>query len=319
MMATFALVSVLGHVPNALLRPGKAPCRISVPGKAPCRISVPVALFEHHVVEHVVAQHHLVTRALPPLPTNGFEALLQYMATLAQHCRHGALPTVPTSTAAHLSLAYLSSLEHHYFRTTTAQAFSLVAAGDALAQAIEMRTGGVAYDPARTLRMGLLGLLIGGFGTARWLQVLERAVPGNGSPQPVIAKALLDACIWAPLANTAYLVLTPLTEGESPATVKRQLSEQFIPVMKTELASFLPYNLVSFSLVPPLVRPFTTGFISMCFAVYISWVSHSSTTSTTTSTTTRSIGGNSASPSEENMDEEALGGALPMIVEAEVC
>jgi len=148
MMATFALVSVLGHVPNALLRPGKAPCRISVPGKAPCRISVPVALFEHHVVEHVVAQHHLVTRALPPLPTNGFEALLQYMATLAQHCRHGALPTVPTSTAAHLSLAYLSSLEHHYFRTTTAQAFSLVAAGDALAQAIEMRTGGVAYDPA---------------------------------------------------------------------------------------------------------------------------------------------------------------------------
>ena len=33
--------------------------------------------------------------------------------------------------------------------------------------------------------------------------------------------------------------------------------------MKTELKTFFPYNLLSFSLVPPLVRPFTTGVVSM--------------------------------------------------------
>ena len=56
---------------------------------------------------------------------------------------------------------------------------------------------------------------------------------------------------------------TPLLEGESVETVCGILKERFVPVMKTELATFFPYNLVSFSLVPPLVRPFTTGFISM--------------------------------------------------------
>eukprot|EP00966_Prymnesium_polylepis_P277715 6416225-Prymnesium_polylepis.1 len=45
--------------------------------------------------------------------------------------------------------------------------------------------------------------------------------------------------------------------------------------MRTELSTFFPYNLVSFSLVPPLLRPFTTGFVSMCFAVYMSWATHS--------------------------------------------
>ena len=90
----------------------------------------------------------------------------------------------------------------------------------------------------------------------------------------VVIKAILDACIWAPLANTGYLILTPLLEGESVESVGGLLQEQFVPVMKTEFATFFPYNLISFSLVPPLVRPFTTGFVSMCFAVYISWVTH---------------------------------------------
>ena len=44
--------------------------------------------------------------------------------------------------------------------------------------------------------------------------------------------------------------------------------------MKTELMTFFPYNLVSFSVIPPLLRPFTTGFVSMCFSVYISYVTH---------------------------------------------
>ena len=52
------------------------------------------------------------------------------------------------------------------------------------------------------------------------------------------------------------------------------LRERFVPVMKTEWCTFFPYNLVSFSLVPPLIRPFTTGFVSMCFAVYISYMTH---------------------------------------------
>merc|ERR1712194_919397 len=55
----------------------------------------------------------------------------------------------------------------------------------------------------------------------------------------------------------------------------RQVSENFLPVMKTELSTFFPYNLVAFSLIPPLVRPFSTGLLSMCFSIYISLTTHS--------------------------------------------
>merc|ERR1712166_418221 len=78
----------------------------------------------------------------------------------------------------------------------------------------------------------------------------------------------------APIANTAYLILTPLTEGASLEEVGAQLGENFLPVMKTEMGTFFPYNLVAFSLIPPLVRPFSTGLLSMCFSIYISLTTH---------------------------------------------
>mmetsp|Transcript_3320 Transcript_3320/g.5508 ORF Transcript_3320/g.5508 Transcript_3320/m.5508 type:complete len:117 (-) Transcript_3320:54-404(-) len=87
---------------------------------------------------------------------------------------------------------------------------------------------------------------------------------------------MLDGCVWAPIANTAYLIFTPLLEGEDLDFVKEKLTNRFVPVMKAELSTFLPYNLVSFSMIPPLIRPFSTGFLSMCFAVYLSIVSHES-------------------------------------------
>jgi len=215
----------------------------------------------------------------------------------------------------HLSSMYLNSLQEHYYATTAIQALTLVATGDVLAQTFEINSAkppgapAQAYDSLRTARMGALGMLIGGFGTARWLQFLEMLLPLReseagvwsafeavpswmyapilrladatnldqtvvGDAYFVLLKATLDACFWAPLANTAYLVLTPLSEGESVESVKGILRERFVPVMKTELMTFFPYNLISFSLVPPLVRPFTTGFVSMCFAVFISWITH---------------------------------------------
>jgi len=177
--------------------------------------------------------------------------------------------------ASALSSAYHGALEQHYYSTTAAQAFALVGAGDALSQAIERRSsGGGEYDPARTVRMALLGLLIGGLGTACWLRHLEAALPGHDSAARVLQKAALDACVWAPLANSGYLVLTPLLEGRRPEEVASMVGQRFLPVMRTELCTFFPYNLVSFSAVPPLLRPFSTGFVSMCFAVYISWITH---------------------------------------------
>ena len=225
--------------------------------------------------------------------------------------------TVAPQMSLDLGASYLAALSEHYYLTTAAQAFTLVSMGDLIAQFIERQDDDSTaqapppLDLRRTLRMGMLGTAIGGFGTATWLRWLEGALPvveaqsavtfadmppwlyepvlraletfgpehGIGLDSItddllVLIKATLDACVWAPIANTAYLILTPLTEGASLEEVGAQLGENFLPVMKTELSTFFPYNLVAFSLIPPLVRPFSTGLLSMCFSIYISLTTH---------------------------------------------
>jgi len=224
--------------------------------------------------------------------------------------------TVAPQMSLDLGASYLAALSEHYYLTTAAQAFTLVSMGDLIAQFIERQDDDSTaeappLDLQRTLRMGMLGTAIGGFGTATWLRWLEGALPvveaqsavtfadmppwlyepvlraletfgpehGIGLDSItddllVLIKATLDACVWAPIANTAYLILTPLTEGASLEEVGAQLGENFLPVMKTELSTFFPYNLVAFSLIPPLVRPFSTGLLSMCFSIYISLTTH---------------------------------------------
>lgn len=246
--------------------------------------------------------------------------------------------------AGRLVHAYQTSLREHYDTTTAVQAFVLVAMGDLIAQGIEASTaaGGAQAEAAvlaeaeergealvgqalpadgqhgrldlvRTLRMGSLGLLIGGIGTSHWLQFLESKLPGHASPTIVLEKATLDACLWAPVANGAYLMLTPILEGDDAATVKRKVEGEFMDVMKTELLTFFPYNLVSFSVVPPLLRPFTTGFVSMCFGVYISWVTHKVTREAPAAPLPAAAGAHAAASSYEHMFGACLDG------EADAC
>jgi len=76
-----------------------------------------------------------------------------------------------------LGASYIAALHEHYYVTASLQAFPLVSLGDLVAQMIE-RNGadGVEKPPLdlqRTLRMGMLGTLVGGLGTATWLRWLE--------------------------------------------------------------------------------------------------------------------------------------------------
>ena len=99
---------------------------------------------------------------------------------------------------------YMNSLHDHYYLTTAVQACTLVSAGDVFAQLIELRAAqekeGASqlaladYDPTRTVRMGCLGLFIGGLGTAAWLRQLERALPMRDTHQ---YSAFSNLPVWA--------------------------------------------------------------------------------------------------------------------------
>jgi protein Mpv17 len=188
--------------------------------------------------------------------------------------------------------AYLNALNDHYLPTTCLQAGVLGSIGDVLAQALDKNDTIYSLDWQRSLRTGMLGGIIGGVGDAMWLRYLEE--PGLFDPiirafdlfgaghgvaldtdsLLVVIKTTLDAFVWAPIANSLYLVLTPLSEGMDLTSVIDSLDENFVPVMQSEWSVFLPYNLLAFTFFPPFIRPFTTGFVSMLFSTYLSWITH---------------------------------------------
>ena len=122
---------------------------------------------------------------------------------------------------------YLNSLHDHYYLTTAVQACTLVSAGDVFAQLIELRAAhkGKAgsqqldcgsrleqlcgfplknYETARTARMGVLGLFIGGLGTAAWLRYIENTLPLRDSHE-YSAYTNLPTWVYAPLLRLFQL------------------------------------------------------------------------------------------------------------------
>ena len=196
--------------------------------------------------------------------------------------RRHAPPAASLDALASMSTHYLEHLDNDYFLTTCTQSFALVSAGDVMAQVIEehmgVREGGV--DFGRTVRFGFLGILVSGLGTARWLQFLEEVVgPTAGGDQwaGVVEKVAMDFCMWAPIANAFYIVAVPAVEGEVDLTRENAaalISERFGPAMAAEFCMFVPYDLLAFSLIPPLLRPLTASCVSLCYAVFMSWWSH---------------------------------------------
>ena len=196
--------------------------------------------------------------------------------------RRHAPPAASLDALAAMSTQYLEHLDNEYFLTTCTQSFALVSAGDVMAQVIEermgAREGGV--DFGRTMRFGFLGIIVSGLGTARWLQFLEEVVgPTAGGDQwaGVVEKVAMDFCMWAPIANAFYIVAVPAVEGEVALTPENSvalISERFGPAMAAEFCMFVPYDLLAFSLIPPLLRPLTASCVSLMYAVFMSWWSH---------------------------------------------
>ena len=121
---------------------------------------------------------------------------------------------------------YLNSLHDHYYLTTAVQACALVSAGDVFAQLIELRAAHKGrdgspldcgsrlerlcgfplknYETTRTARMGVLGLFIGGLGTAAWLRYIENTLPLRDSHE-YSAYTNLPTWVYAPLLRLFQL------------------------------------------------------------------------------------------------------------------
>jgi len=169
---------------------------------------------------------------------------------------------------------YRQASEKHYLPMASAQSGLLRGLADVAGQTL-VHPGH--YDPVQTAVMGVLGLVISGYGGAVWLRHLETKLGSGIAPSDVLRKTLTDYACWAPCANSAYLLLVPLLTGHSLEESLAALHVGFASVMMLEASLFMPYNLLAFNSIPAPLRPPAGALLSALFTIGFGVISSSST------------------------------------------
>jgi len=169
--------------------------------------------------------------------------------------------------------AYERLSKDQYLAVACIQSGILRSSSDMVAQSLRQVPE---LDFAHAAAMGTMGVLFSGLIGASWLRLLESKLVGSGTS---LKKAAADFCLYAPFANSAYLICVPLltalyTGGADmsalPATAFGTWEQGIVAVMMLELSLFAPYNVLSFRFIPPQLRPQTTSAMCAGFTVALS-------------------------------------------------
>ena len=125
-------------------------------------------------------------------------------------------------------------------------------------------------DPAHTTAIFLLAFFVSGLGNAMWLRRLETMYGTGTEPATLARKTATDYSVWAPFANSAYLLGVPLLTGHDVAAALSTLQSGFLSVMLMELCIFAPYNLFAFRSISLNLRPAVSAVLAFAFTIGLS-------------------------------------------------
>jgi hypothetical protein len=128
---------------------------------------------------------------------------------------------------------YNTFLRRNPVATKACTSFIGFTIGDRLAQTIIESP----FDPYRTLRLGLYGLLLDGPIGHFWYKLLDAKVYPNDpkSNKAVLTKTALDQLIWAPAMTCVFFAFLKLLEGH-PEAILLTIQSKVVP---TVLANYL--------------------------------------------------------------------------------
>jgi len=200
-------------------------------------------------------------------------------ATRAPPARAVATPAAPPIVGTLVSDAtnwYSKFSTEQYLAVACAQSCVLRSSSDLVGQTLR---GVPELSFAHAAAMGTMGVLCSGLIGATWLRVLEGKLGSGTSGKDVMKKTAADFCVYAPFANSAYLLFVPLLtalfSGVTDVPVLTSSAIQtwdvgFTSAMQLELSIFAPYNLLSFRMIPAAVRPTTTAAACAVYTVALS-------------------------------------------------
>ena len=185
-------------------------------------------------------------------------------------------PTLPKhSWAGGGGGGYREWAKSNYLAAAACQAGVLRCSSNLVAQALMSSRGKQSTQaPVMTaLSMGLLGSAVSGVGGGAWSRLLEKRLGrsvGKGRASDVARSAALSFCIWAPLANSLYLLGLPMLQGECLGSAWECLCSKFAHVMLLELCLFVPYSALAFRTIPLEMRPLASSLVGAIFTIGLS-------------------------------------------------
>lgn len=166
---------------------------------------------------------------------------------------------------------YNNALARNPVGTKACTSFIGFSIGDRLAQTIM----DAPFDPYRTLRLGLYGLLLDGPIGHAWYRLLDKYVEPNNptGTKAVLTKTALDQLLWAPAMTCIFFAFLKLLEGH-PDAILGTIQTKLVP---TVVANYLLWPLAhyfNFKYVPSEHRILFNNVVSIAWNAWLSWFSH---------------------------------------------
>ena len=131
---------------------------------------------------------------------------------------------------------------------------------------------GFNHDARRTLRMSIMGTIIGPI-QRTWFLTLKHFIPPTSKVQ-VVKKLIVDQTIYGPFIMFFFHTLSGTLAGKDFQAIKLLLRDRYVKTIFTAYKVWPFVQAVNFSLVPLHQRANFVHLVSLCWNMYLSWMSN---------------------------------------------
>lgn len=139
--------------------------------------------------------------------------------------------------------------------------------GDICAQSI----CGIVYDPMRTARLTLFGIVMDGPVGHWWYMLLDKHVMPDDpkSVKAIISKMVLDQLIWAPMFSCVFFTFVRTLEGH-PEAALATIQSELVATIVANYAVWPLAHIINFRFVPSQQRILYINFVQILWTCYLS-------------------------------------------------
>ena len=171
---------------------------------------------------------------------------------------------------------YSRMLDTHPIITKSVSSAVIGGSGDILSQYLVARNEKrpFAWDSVRTVRFGLLGIVLIGPVIHVWYGTVTRWFPGQ-SASAVIKRVALDQMFFSPMFLPTFLSGLWLLEGKDVDQVLLALRHTLPTTIVANWGLWVPAQIINFRFVPGKYQVLFSNFVGFVWNAYLSYAAHS--------------------------------------------